>query len=297
MASIDDSIEFLEKVRTIIIRESDKENQSAFRADVNRFLDEYQTKLEDTPEAEYAAELRHRYNPVSGNTLITDLRLPNGDSLSVRAVNSLMNRRRTIPTLSDIISKTQRELKKTRNFGGSSLKEVSEAIQYAQQKLGVCVKISDLFLDAIIVLYKQEKGLGETHTQQQKEQHRQEVIATLDEFEEKTAGYTEIKRYPEQAYIRALRGKYNKLCLDTYVYNLMLANGNKLSVRAENCLLNRNVWTLGELINCSEEKLTRKPARGKGIGDKTLAEIKEAVQYAGYTLGMNIPYVRPEKSQ
>jgi len=58
----------------------------------------------------------------------------------------------------------------------------------------------------------------------------------------------------------------------------------ELSVRANNCLRNANITTIGELVQKTEAELMKT----KNFGKKSLQEIKDELARIGLSLGMRI---------
>jgi DNA-directed RNA polymerase subunit alpha len=58
----------------------------------------------------------------------------------------------------------------------------------------------------------------------------------------------------------------------------------ELSVRANNCLRNANITTIGELVQRTEAELMKT----KNFGKKSLQEIKDELSRIGLTLGMRL---------
>ena len=58
----------------------------------------------------------------------------------------------------------------------------------------------------------------------------------------------------------------------------------ELSVRANNCLRNANITTIGELVQRTEAELMKT----KNFGKKSLQEIKDELARIGLSLGMRI---------
>lgn len=106
---------------------------------------------------------------------------------------------------------------------------------------------------------------------------------------------------PEKEYLESLKNFYRfnkfdyseiekgKTPLDTPLSMLFL---NYDSPRAINCLKTGDIEYLGELVQYNEKDLFKNL---RNFGKKSLSEVKEVVSKAGYTLGMDINYVRPEK--
>jgi DNA-directed RNA polymerase subunit alpha len=64
----------------------------------------------------------------------------------------------------------------------------------------------------------------------------------------------------------------------------------EFSVRVINCLKGENIVYVGDLVQCSENKMLRTP----NFGRKSLNEIKEVLAQMELTLGMQIPSWPPE---
>ncbi len=58
----------------------------------------------------------------------------------------------------------------------------------------------------------------------------------------------------------------------------------ELSVRANNCLRNANITTIGELVQRTEAELMKT----KNFGKKSLQEIKDELHRIGLSLGMRL---------
>jgi DNA-directed RNA polymerase alpha subunit len=110
---------------------------------------------------------------------------------------------------------------------------------------------------------------------------------------------------PEKEYLESVKSFYGvienknkydysqiekgKLSLDTPLHKFR--SKNLMSVRSNNCLRAEDIKYLGELIQWTENDLLKI----RNFGKMSLDEVKKLVSQEGYSLGIDINYVRPEE--
>ena len=194
--------------------------------------------------------------------------------LSVRSANCL--RKAGIVYVSDLVQMTENDLLSLRNFGLISLREIKSILKEMGFALGMSPSTTEQKS-----LYQTSMGAKLTmpHPGKVSEDSYQAVV-----------GIELMRPHPGEEVKESYQKELENLNQDFFVKALLKTEDLDLSARATNCLKNKKIIYVGDLIKIPTTELLKI----HNFGRKSFAEIKKQISMLNLNFGMEVPNWPPE---